>query len=157
MKRTWIATGLTGLMMATAIPATPSLAGEKEWATAGKILTGVFAVGILAELCSTPAQACASQVVAPPTVVVQETRVVTYTPPPQVIYETRVITQPQYIPVPVVQYQPAVVYPACPVYPAYPVYARACRPVWRPAPFRHAERSYQRHESHGGHDGHHRR
>ena len=101
---------------------TPAHAGDREWAVAGKVLTGVVAAGVIAEAFRPAPVAPTTAVVyqAPPTVVYQAAPAVVYhpAPPPQVI-----VAPP---PVQVVYYSaPAVVAPA-------PVYVR---PVcYRPVP-----------------------
>ena len=84
----------------------PAQAGDREWATAGKVLTGVVAAGVIAN---------AFQPHCERTVVYQ-------TPPPTVVYQT---------PPPTVVYAPA---PPCAPAPAAVVYYGAPRVVYVEAP-----------------------
>jgi hypothetical protein len=80
-------------------------AGDCEWATAGKILTGVFAGTVLARaLCPPPCPTYATTVYTTPTVVYQAPAVAQ--PAPTVVYQTSAVVQPA----PVVVYQAPVVY-----------------------------------------------
>lgn len=76
---------------------TPTFAGDREWATAGKVLTGVAVAGVLADAfrphCETsvvyapaPAPVVVSPVCAPPSVVYVPTPPVCYTAPTRVVY-----------------------------------------------------------------------
>lgn len=98
MKTRWTAT-CTALALAALAVQPVAHAGDREWAVAGKVLTGIAAVGVISRLVE-PA----------PTVVYQPAPVVYQTvvapPPPQVTYV-----------------------PAAPVAPAAPVYAPAPAPV----------------------------
>jgi hypothetical protein len=109
---------------------TPSVnAGDCEWATAGKILTGVFAGTVLARaLEPAPCPAYTTTVYPAPTVVYQ-TPVATQ-PAPNVVYQTPVVAQAS----PTVVYQTAaVVQPATVV--VYPTPVAYPPPVVvRPAP-----------------------
>ena len=72
----------------------PAHAGDREWAVAGKVLTGVVAAGVIAEAFRPAPVAATTAVVyqAPPTVVYQAGPAVVYQPapppppPPQVVY-----------------------------------------------------------------------
>jgi hypothetical protein len=46
-----VTVGLAGALLVTAVP-TRGYAGDKEWATVGKVLTGVAVVGVVAALAS---------------------------------------------------------------------------------------------------------
>ena len=51
--KTMVAAGMAGLMMATAgLPGGTAQAGQREWATAGKILTGVVIGGAVLNSCT---------------------------------------------------------------------------------------------------------
>lgn len=51
--KTMVAAGMAGLMMATAaLPGGTAQAGQREWATAGKILTGVVIGGAILNACA---------------------------------------------------------------------------------------------------------
>jgi len=105
-----IALGLAALVALTNVKVS---AGDREWATVGKVLTGVVAVQVI------------DRIVNPPTQVV-------YVQPQQVVYTQPVVVQPTpvvYVPAtPVVYVQPQ---PAVVVYGAWgrPVYHhhRHCR------------------------------
>ena len=78
---------MTKLITITALSATlasQTFAGDREWATVGKVLTGVAAIHVI------------GRIVNPPTQVV-------YVQPQPVVYAQPVVVQP----VPVVYYQPA--------------------------------------------------
>jgi hypothetical protein len=169
----------TTLALLTASSVQNAMAGDREWATAGKVLTGIAAASIITRAL--------------------EPRPVYYTPPPTVIYQQPVVytsapavvtSQPVYtttttVPVAsvptaptianaptvgtqtvVVQQQPTVVYQQAPtvVYAAPPVvYAPA--PVYYPPRFGfsvvigggHHWGGHHHHYSHHGHHGHGRR
>lgn len=115
--------------------ATPAQAGDREWAVAGKVLTGVVAAGVIAEAFR-------------PAPVVATTAVVYQTPPPTVIYTPpppTVVYAPAPPPPPaqVVYYYPA---PA-PVVVAAPVCYQPA--VYYPAPVVSVRLGF------GGHYGHH--
>lgn len=103
-----IALGLAILIAASSVKVN---AGERGWATAGKVLTGVGAVLVLDRILNPPQQ----------TVVIQQP--VVYSPP-VVVQPTPVVVQPQQVvyvqPTPVVYYNSptVIVYPGCPT----PVY-----------------------------------
>ena len=84
---------------------TQTFAGDREWATVGKVLTGVAVIHVI------------DRIVNPPTQVV-------YVQPQPVVYAQPVVVQPQpvvyYQPAPVVYYQPQ---------PAVVVYGGWGRPV----------------------------
>ncbi len=82
-----------------------TFAGDREWATVGKVLTGVVAIQVI------------DRIVNPPTQVV-------YVQPQPVVYAQPVVVQPQ----PVVYYQPAPVVYVQPQ-PAVVVYGAWGRPV----------------------------
>ena len=68
---------------------TQTFAGDREWATVGKVLTGVAVIHVI------------DRIVNPPTQVV-------YVQPQPVVYAQPVVVQPVVVqPVPVVYYQPA--------------------------------------------------
>lgn len=46
---------IAAVALGTAAAPTKSYAGDREWATAGKVLTGIAAVGLIASLASQPA------------------------------------------------------------------------------------------------------
>ena len=81
-----------------------TFAGDREWATVGKVLTGVAVIHVI------------DRIVNPPTQVV-------YVQPQPVVYAQPVVVQPQ----PVVYYQPA---PVVYVQPAVVVYGSWGRPVY---------------------------
>lgn len=128
--KTTIAT-LTALSVA-ALSAQTTSAGDREWATAGKILTGVVAGAIIAKSFEEPP--------------VYHAATVTYAPPPTVVYT---VPPPPVLvrPAPVVVYHqpvfvapaPAVVLAPAPVCAAparfapirYAADPRHCRPVFR--------------------------
>jgi len=113
MKKVVTALAVCGLLLAGA---QQSHAGDREWATAGKVLTGVIAGAVIAKSFE-PAP-----VYTQTTVVYQQAPVV-YQPAPTVIYQSApVMVQPQ-----VVYAQPVYVQSA-------PVYVRAPRVVVHPAP-----------------------
>jgi hypothetical protein len=85
--------------------ASQTVAGDREWATVGKVLTGVVAIQVI------------DRIVNPPTQVV-------YVQPQPVVYAQPVVVQPQ----PVVYYQPAPVVYVQPQ-PAVVVYGAWGRPV----------------------------
>ncbi|MBT3378711.1 MAG: hypothetical protein HN742_21865 [Lentisphaerae bacterium] len=94
MKRT-IAIVCTGIIAAALLAPQPALAGDSEWATAGKILTGLVAAHVLTGgLRSAPSRQRVSvveqRIVHRPTVVVEE-RVVRE---PTVVIEERVLREP---------------------------------------------------------------
>jgi hypothetical protein len=104
------------LITITALSATlasQTLAGDREWATVGKVLTGVVVIEAV------------GRIVNPPTQVV-------YVQPQPVVYAQPVVVQPQpvvyYQPAPVVYYQPAPVVYYQPQ-PAVVVYGSWGRPV----------------------------
>jgi len=82
-------------------------AGDREWAVAGKVLTGVVAVGVLSRALDPAPRVATTAVVyqqpvhvAPPPVVVSPPPVVYY-PPPQVVYYAPppqvIVSQPVYL------------------------------------------------------------
>ena len=101
---------LAGLALAGPALMTPARAGDREWAVAGKVLTGVVAAGVVARALE-PAPYHA-----PTTAVVYQTapRVVYAAPPP-----------PPVIMAPQVAYYPAPVYVAAPRPFPVPVYVAA--------------------------------
>ena len=84
--------------------ASQTFAGDREWATVGKVLTGVAVIHVI------------DRIVNPPTQVV-------YVHPQPVVYAQPVVVQPQ----PVVYYQPA---PVVYVQPAVVVHGSWGRPVY---------------------------
>ena len=98
-------------VVASAVP--QAQAGDREWSTAGKVLTGVIAAGILARALE-PA----------PTVVYQPAPVVYQTAPPVVYAQAPAIQTVYYSPAPVVYYSQPVCYAPAPV-----VYVGYGRPV----------------------------
>lgn len=110
MKKTILVLSTVAVVSASLSEAT---AGDREWAVAGKVLTGVVAASVLARAIE-PAPVCA------PAPVVYQT--VTVAPPAPVVYAA---------PAPVVYSAPApVVYAA----PAPVVYAAPATVVYAPAP-----------------------
>ncbi len=102
MKTVAIAT-FTALTLTSASLIPSARAGDREWSLAGKVLTGVFAAGVIAHAVAPP----------PPPVVYQAPPVYVVPPPPV------------YVPAPVVVAGPPVAYyyPApSPVYVQAPVY-----------------------------------
>jgi hypothetical protein len=145
-------------------------AGDKEWATAGKVMAGVGA-GLLLAKAFEPEPV---RVYSPPPVYVQPAPVIVSQPAPVVVQQPQVIVQqPQqtvvytqpvvqrvivqqpvvYQPAPVI-YQPApVVYAPAPVVYAAPVYVG--RPHYRPHVGFHISFGgghHHRHHHHRGHD-----
>ena len=109
MKR-WIAVGvLSAVALTSVIPAVE--AGQREWATAGKVLTGVVAGSLLVRALEPAPQAVYQapppQVVYQQPVVIQQPQVVA--PPPQVVYVQAPAPQTVYVAAP-----PQVVYYAAP-------------------------------------------
>jgi hypothetical protein len=145
MKKALMTVTAAALVSATA----PGLhAGDREWATAGKVLAGVGAGLLLTRaLQPEPVYAAPPVYVNPAPVVVHQPATVIYQAPPvqQVVVQQQVqyvpapqpvvVQQPVYVqPAPTVIYQPAPVVYAAPVYvrPA-PVYVRPV-PVYCPPP-----------------------
>ena len=54
MNRIVTITVVVAVILSGVMPVPRAQAGQKEWATAGKILTGVVAVGVLANACTPP-------------------------------------------------------------------------------------------------------
>ncbi|MBM3837985.1 MAG: hypothetical protein FJ398_08465 [Verrucomicrobia bacterium] len=85
--KTWIATFTSLAVLGMSAPS--ASAGDKEWATAGKVLTGLVAGAVIAKsfepvpVYHAPAYYAAPVVQAPPPVVVQHAPVVVY---PQPVY-----------------------------------------------------------------------
>ena len=94
-----IALGLAALVALTNVKVN---AGDREWATVGKLLTGVAALHVVERIICPP-QPQVVYVHQP--VVVQSAPVVHYVPAPQVVY----VPSPQvvYVPQPVYYHQPA--------------------------------------------------
>ena len=94
-----IALGLAALVALTNVKVN---AGDREWATVGKVLTGVAALHVVERIICPP-QPQIVYVHQP--VVVQSAPVVHYVPAPQVVY----VPSPQvvYVPQPVYYHQPA--------------------------------------------------
>jgi hypothetical protein len=83
MKTTWMTGCVTGLLALVLAQAPPVWAGQSEWATAGKILTGVVAVKVLGRIWQPAPQ---TVVVAPPnSYVVYGSAAATPPPPPAVV------------------------------------------------------------------------
>ena len=127
MKRA-MATGVLGVMIAAASVPGAALAGDRDWATAGKILTGVVIGGVLQNVC-VARPACPPVVYAPPVACATVVR-------PCVVPPVRDWREPgprMCEPVPPRWCPPAVVYcPPTAVYcPPVPVY---CPPVTVCAP-----------------------
>lgn len=106
--------GLTVLALA-ASQTDRAMAGDREWAVAGKVLTGVVAAGVIAEAFRPAPVAATTAVVyqAPPPTVVYAA------PPPTVVYATPPPPPPAtvvYAPAPVVYAPAPVVYAPAPVY-----------------------------------------
>ena len=102
-----IALGLAALVALTNVKVN---AGDREWATVGKVLTGVAALHVVERIICHP-QPRIIYVNQP--VVVQSAPVVQYVPAPQVVY----VQQPVYVPSPQVVYvqQPVYYYQPAPV------------------------------------------
>lgn len=96
---------IVGIVLASLMSLQATKAGDREWATVGKVLTGVAAIHVI------------DRIVNPPTQVV-------YVQPQPVVYAQPVVVQPQ----PVVYYQPAPVVYVQPQ-PAVVVYGTWGRPV----------------------------
>ena len=102
------------LLAVTALGLQTASAGDREWATAGKVLTGLVAAHVVARAFE-PAPVYATSYVAPPPVYVQSAPTVVYQQPvaqPQVVYQQPVYVQPA----PVYYVQPAPVVVAAPRY-----------------------------------------
>ena len=82
MKTAVLAAAVVSIAAASIIPVH---AGDREWSTAGKVLTGVFAAGVIAEAFRPH---CPPPVVYAPAPVVYATAPVVYyaAPAPQVVY-----------------------------------------------------------------------
>lgn len=114
MKTAVLAAAVVSIAATSVLPAH---AGDREWSTAGKVLTGVFAAGVIAE---------AFRPHCPPPVV--------YAPAPApVVYAPAPVV---YAPAPVVYAPATVVYQAAPapqvVYVAAPPFYHAPAPCYRP-------------------------
>jgi len=102
-----IALGLAALVALTNVKVN---AGDREWATVGKVLTGVAALHVVERIICPP-QPQVVYVHQP--VVVQSAPVVQYVPAPQVVYvpppQVVYVQSPQivYVPQPVYYHQPA--------------------------------------------------
>ena len=94
-----------------------TFAGDREWATVGKVLTGVAVIHVIDRIVNPPTQVVYVQ----PQPVVYAQPVV-YVQPQPVVYVQPVVVQPQ----PVVYYQPA---PVVYVQPAVVVHGSWGRPV----------------------------
>jgi len=105
-----IALGLAALVALTNVKVN---AGDREWATVGKVLTGVAALHVVERIICPP-QPQVVYVHQP--VVVQSAPVVQYVPAPQVVVQTATVVH--YVPAPQVVYVqvPQVVYVSQPVY-----------------------------------------
>lgn len=128
MKKTILVLSTVAVVSASMSQAT---AGDREWAVAGKVLTGVVAASVLARAIE-PAPVCAPAPVVYQTVTVAPPAPVVYAAPAPVVYAA---------PAPVVYAAPApVVYVPAPVYAApAPVVVYSYR---HPAPFYgHAHRA----------------
>ncbi len=127
MKKVVIALAVGGLLAASV---QQSHAGDREWATAGKVLTGVVAGAIIAKSFEPqPVYTYSSAtIVAPAPVVYQPAPQVVYQPAPVVVQQAPQVVYAQ--PAPQVFYaQPQVVY----VQPA-PVYVRPAPVCYAPGP-----------------------
>lgn len=106
---TWAVLGLFGMNLARV------QAGDSEWATAGKILTGVVAGTALARVFCPPVYEAPAVVYVPP-----PPPAVVYVPAPVVAQPAQVVVQPARVvvhPAPVVYAPPPPVFPyAAPVY-----------------------------------------
>jgi hypothetical protein len=119
-----------GGIAVTASPFIPTAqAGDREWATAGKILTGVAAVHVLSRAFDPPPVYQAAYV-APAPVVVQAAPQTVYVQPAPVVVQ-QVAPAPVVAPAPTVAAAP--VAPAAPVVVTQPVYVQPA-PVYVAAP-----------------------
>ena len=113
---------LTGaLLVAVVASAVPQAqAGDREWSTAGKVLTGVFAAGVLARAFE-PAPTVVYQ---PAPVYVQSAPVVYQTAPTVVYAQAPAVQTVYYAPAPVVYYSQPVCYAPAPVVSVHVGYGR---------------------------------
>lgn len=96
MKKLILAATILGVI---AMNAPTAKAGDREWATVGKVLTGVAAAGIIAHAIDSHASVAVSMGFPAPVVCAPAPAVV-YAPPPRVIYA----------PAPVIYRAPRIVY-----------------------------------------------
>ncbi len=114
MKTAVLAAAVVSIAAASIIPVH---AGDREWSTAGKVLTGVFAAGVIAEAfrphCPPPVVYAHAPVVYAPVPVVYATAPVVYAPatvvyaPAPVVYYAAPAPQVVYVAAPPVCYAPA--------------------------------------------------
>ena len=123
MKTAVLAAAVVSIAAASIIPVH---AGDREWSTAGKVLTGVFAAGVIAEAFRPH---CPPPVVYAPAPVVYATAPVVYAPAAVVYAPAPVV----YAPAPVVYATAPVVYYAAPA--RQVVYVAAPPVCYAPAPF----------------------
>ena len=148
MKKVVIALAIGGLLVAGV---QNSHAGDREWATAGKVLTGVVAGAIIAKSFEPqPVYTYSSATIVAPAQVV-------YQPAPQVVYQPAPVVVQQPAPV-VVQPAPVVVQQAPQVVYAQPapqvVYVQPAPVYVRPAPVCYAPRPVVSFHVGFGHRGH---
>ncbi|MEI6356031.1 MAG: hypothetical protein WCP53_02890 [Verrucomicrobiota bacterium] len=110
MKTAVLAAAVVSIAAASIIPVH---AGDREWSTAGKVLTGVFAAGVIAEAfrphCPPPVFYAPSPVMYAPAPVVYAPAPVVYAPAP-VVYYAAPAPQVVYVAAPPVCYAPAPFY-----------------------------------------------
>ncbi len=114
MKTAVLAAAVVSIAAASIIPVH---AGDREWSTAGKVLTGVVAAGVIAEAfrphCPPPVVYAPAPVVYAPAPVVYAPAPVVYAPAPvvyapaQVVYYAAPAPQVVYVAAPPVCYAPA--------------------------------------------------
>ena len=123
MKTAVLAAAVVSIAAASIIPVH---AGDREWSTAGKVLTGVFAAGVIAEAFRPH---CPPPVVYAPAPVVYATAPVVYAPATVVYAPAPVV----YAPAPVVYAPAPVVYQVAPA--PQVVYVAAPPVYYAPAPY----------------------
>jgi hypothetical protein len=103
-----------GLLLGVIAASVPSAhAGDREWATAGKVLTGVAIAGVLHNVLTPRCETTTTYVYSSPPVYVQPQVVYVPQPAPVVVQQPCAVVQPQVVQV--VQQAPVVVYQPAPV------------------------------------------